>query len=667
MKLLSKKWPQIIDNKIIEILENFAASEMDRSKVKITRAQRERGGNILRLTFGNHPTEFYLPSDIMKYFQLSSWSSDDYTKFSHLLSEKCAQDVSDDEIDDMLKRICPNAEVWHAKHFQSIVMRFRTTSEPIITHYEEITISKNSHSVISDIASFLEPKNIPHLLEEDQKDKLCQECYLYADKEFKDKLLKEVCGKNENGTIAVSTPVGIVRFQPDIDEFHKVYIPEIVKGTTANIVFSVDIEKEKEKADKCVLEHINHVLDKNFPIELSKKCSGFSKFLPKEDIAIFLEKEWKSGIFDKAIAKSPANNKKAYFNFRSGKCFVENTYGTAEICSTKSGEPYAVTQVENEYSKKIRSYMGNKDARQRINLFSQLLSKYGFTRTMYKSGSGILCGNTKFDVLHENGYRFSCEYNGNGLEDSFDVWGSEIVSLLNQAQKSCTEKEEKRKADIIERFQNFIGDYLAYDIVTFVEKNNSYITPPAIEEALRGKKVNLNTYITYTPGCGKYNLLEDGVVKEKVHKLCQAGILDTREARNTYHVWFDIIHVNKNTPLYLSQSVESDATVEEIETKETKTSAEIYKLWNARKNPEDLENNLWTIELLHDYGFACRHIDEIENYFMNAPKETTTYMKMLEDTEEDTTIKRILKRIRLDCAKQKKELRNSSKQDVAED
>ena len=86
-----------------------------------------------------------------------------------------------------------------------------------------------------------------------------------------------------------------------------------------------------------------------------------------------------------------------------------------------------------------------------------------------------------------------------------------------------------------------------------------------------------------------------------------------------------------------------------------------------RKNPEDLENNLWTIELLHDYGFACHHIDEIENYFMAVPKETLTYMKMLEDTEEDTTVKRILKRIRLDCAKMKKELRNSPKQDIAED
>ena len=658
---MGKNWAKISDNRIIEILGNFIADETDNEVTKIKTARREKYGSHIKISYGDKTREITLSMAIMELFRKNPLSNSDYLAIKNYLSTKCAGNIPGEEIDNVLRRICPDAEVWHKKYFESIKFWFRTKIQPIATRQEELKVPIGSLTSISKIESFLCSKNISDLLREKQKTKLMKEFRSYIDSTYLDALLAETGGKIKSKTVVVNTSFGKIEFPSGIEKLHEDYIPEILENSSPEAAFFVDMEKEKQAADKLVRKQIDLILNTDHHIELNSKVINLSEILPKEDILKFLQENWVQNVLDKSISKNRKGSVKTLYNLRSGKCFLENAYGKAEISITDGGEPCLITTTESKYSEKIRSYMENADIRKRIELFSEKLSKCGFSTVSSKPGKGILLGDTEFELRHNNGYKHIAKYYGNGLADSFESWSNDIISILTEAEKICVEKETKHTTELIKSFQKHIGDYLSYDIVDFVKKNNQYITPPAIEEALRGRKVSLGTNITTTPACGRYKMLEEGIIKERVYDLCDAGVLFSKEVKNTYGLWYNIIHVSKNTDLYLSQPLESRSSIEEIESKEERTSAETYGLWEAEKNPADMENNLRTIDLLRDYSFACRKTDEIIDYFLNAPSETTAYMKMLEDTEEDMTMKRILKRIRLDCAKQKKILRSSSR------
>ena len=642
------KWIQINNKTIIKAAAKFLAIESNLDEIHPVYV--ERKGLSLRATSeeGDYLVE-NVPSDIMEYFKKSSWSDTEYNSINKLLSKKCASNVPDEVIDDNLKELFPDAKVEHEKHLRSIQVKIITTKQPIITHKEEIRISKgDTQHVLEQIRSYLINKNIPKQILDDQRNTLLSQCYEYADKKLKDSLAKIVDGRCENDKIIVTNDFGtyaILVNAEGLKEFHDLYRPNIIENQQPDIAFSVDSEKEKENADKYIKSQVRTFLDRDYLIELSQAAKDLQKTFPGHDVIDFVASLQNPKWFDFSIKRYSNDIKNVgSFNFAEQRCCINNPYGKIEITQDQDGK-LVCTAIDNKYCKKIREYAGNIDTYQRISFFIKKLDEYNLVKVTCKSGHGVLVGETKFTFTHQNGFSQVSEYKGNGLGDSFEVWSESIISMMKCAADSCLERDEERKRKVKENFSRYIGDYLAWDIINLVKKNNKCITPTAIAEALRGRKIQLNVHVSLTEACGKYNFLEEETIKERVYDLCYAGVLYIEEAKNTY-TRFDIIHVNNNADFYLSIPMMSDTPIDELKEKEYRSSAETYRLWISEKDPSSLEDNLRTIELMQDYVFVCQHIAEIANYFKLAPKETMTYIHMLENNESSKTMKRILKKIR---------------------
>ena len=642
------KWIQITNKTIIKAAAKFLAIESNLDEIHPVYV--ERKGLSLRATSeeGDYLVE-NVPPDIMEYFKKSSWSDTEYNSINKLLSKKCASNVPNEVIDDNLKELFPDAKVEHEKHLRSIQVKIETTKQPIITHKEEIRISKgDTQHILDQIRSYLIGKNIPKQILDDQRNALLAQCYEYADKKLKDSLAKIVAGRCENDKIVVTNDFGTYAILVDAEglkEFHDLYRPNIIENQQPDIAFSVDSEKEKENADKYIKSQVRTFLDSDYLIKLSQAAKDLQKTFPGHDVIDFVASLQNPKWFDISIKRYSKDIKNVgIFNFAEQRCCINNPYGKIEITQDQDGK-LVCAAIDNKYGKKIREFAGNIDTYQRISFFIKKLDEYNLVKVICKSGHGVLVGETKFTFTHQNGFSQVSEYKGNGLGDSFKVWSESIISMMKCAADSCLERDEERKRKVKENFSRYIGDYLSWDIINLVKKNNKCITPTAIAEALRGRKVHLNVHVTLTEACGKYNFLEEETIKERVYDLYRSGVLYIEEAKNTY-TRFDIIHVNSNADFYLSIPMTSDAPIDELKEKENRSSAETYRLWISEKDPSSLEDNLRTIELMQDHVFACQHIAEIADYFRLAPKETMTYIQMLEKNESSKTMKRILKEVR---------------------
>ena len=209
------------------------------------------------------------------------------------------------------------------------------------------------------------------------------------------------------------------------------------------------------------------------------------------------------------------------------------------------------------------------------------------------------------------------------------------------------------------KYLKYVGDYLAYDIVLFVLKNNRYITASAIEDALRGTKVSLRTTITPTEHCGMYNFYPQGFIPKLIDSLVYSGLLYENKLKGTYGVFYSV-HISNLGSKYLEENQISDESPSKLKKKiDLLSDAEAEKLWRYKSDPKNTSHNILSLNLLRNHGFACVCFDEIVEYFKNAPAETIEYLRMLEDTDEDAIFVKTLKKIRSSIKK-----KDSSKQDA---
>jgi len=167
-------------------------------------------------------------------------------------------------------------------------------------------------------------------------------------------------------------------------------------------------------------------------------------------------------------------------------------------------------------------------------------------RISLSSGKGIAVGDTKLT--------FSCYGRSVKVEfqipesDDLDEYSTAVreafvsgYQQLVQIYKAEIEQLREAKQGM---YEHICGDPLEIALLRFISANEGYITSTAVQQALRGVKVQLNTKITDTDGCGHFNFLSGEDIDREIHNLAYDGFLELKTLRGTFGR-FDVIHMTK--------------------------------------------------------------------------------------------------------------------------
>lgn len=190
-------------------------------------------------------------------------------------------------------------------------------------------------------------------------------------------------------------------------------------------------------------------------------------------------------------------------------------------------------------------------------------------------------------------------------------------------------KEKKKKQELYDLVSS---DPLRYSILYFVNANSKYITATAVQQALRGNTVQLNTFIKYTPECGQFGMLAGKEIEDEVNLMVKKGLLFTRSMRGTYGR-FDVL---KMTQVGKESLGETKKAYERITTMPSDwwTTPYAFSLFlnsiqNNTKSQEKMRPKL--IELLHHldnrHMIAYFH-DDIVDAFPKADEEMMKFIRM---------------------------------------
>lgn len=105
-------------------------------------------------------------------------------------------------------------------------------------------------------------------------------------------------------------------------------------------------------------------------------------------------------------------------------------------------------------------------------------------------------------------------------------------------------KEDARRAAKWELYDLALADPLDIAILEYTEVNGAYVTANAIQQALRGTKIQLDACLQQTEGCGRFKMISGDAVVSEIRKLERNGFLVFHTIYGTYGA-YDLVRIKE--------------------------------------------------------------------------------------------------------------------------
>lgn len=261
-----------------------------------------------------------------------------------------------------------------------------------------------------------------------------------------------------------------------------------------------------------------------------------------------------------------------------------------------------------------------------------------------RSGDGILIGDTKI--------AFSCGQDKVTIaftmpsDPSVDAYQDTVENMWKDAYGQLAELNRKRteaaKQERKELYQRVVADPLDGAILRFIEINETYITAVAVQEALRGVSVQLNTVIHETSDCGMFNLLPGNLIVNEITRLINANLLSEKTMRGTYGKFY-ILKLTTLGRDFLDAIEVEESKLSENEPewwKYKKTYGwQIARIKEKAKNGENTKSDC--VALLHhidDPHMIAYYHDDIVDCFNPVDVTLKIYLRMVKSTLENNSL-----------------------------
>lgn len=157
-------------------------------------------------------------------------------------------------------------------------------------------------------------------------------------------------------------------------------------------------------------------------------------------------------------------------------------------------------------------------------------------RIAHVRGYGILAGDTRVT--------FECDQERVELQfvmpktDDNDEYEKAVRELFAAAvrdlQQAIAAKMRENRDKCWQIYENTLSDPLDMAILHYVDVNNDYVTATAIQQALRGTKIQLLANLTATDDCGRFNMLPGAEIVGEISRLERNGSLYAHILSGTY-------------------------------------------------------------------------------------------------------------------------------------
>lgn len=272
-------------------------------------------------------------------------------------------------------------------------------------------------------------------------------------------------------------------------------------------------------------------------------------------------------------------------------------------------------------------------------------SEYNFTEF---KGLGFWFGSTTFLLSNSKWEQaYSIEIDSPYSEKmNVDDWINDIKFKITSKIVDIERKIEEKRKRIYKQTAKYRNSFLARDIVSFIKKNEEYITENAVIQYMRGNTVQLNTVIHDLPDFIPYKNYTKDEISEIINSLVNSNIIEEWEYKGTYGIFYTLHLANNNYKQVLLNVNETDIAVDPF-SKTVFTDFEAEKIFfdYEKKIHLAIRDYIMLFNLNSSKGFLIRYYDEYISILQNAPKEVKKLWKMKIDMEQDKFIKKFLKEI----------------------
>lgn len=272
-------------------------------------------------------------------------------------------------------------------------------------------------------------------------------------------------------------------------------------------------------------------------------------------------------------------------------------------------------------------------------------SEYNFTEF---KGLGFWFGSTTFLVSNskwEQSYLIKID---SPYSEKMNVedWMTDVTNKTTSKIVDIERKIEEKRQKIYKQTTKYRNSFLARDIVSFIKKNEEYITENAVIQYMKGNTVQLNTVIHDLPDFIPYKNYTKDEISKIIKSLVNNNIIEEWAYKGTYGTFYTLHLTNNNYKQILLTVKETDITLDPF-SKTVFTDFEAEKIFFDYENKIHLaiRDYIMLFNLSSSKGFLIRYYDEYISILQNAPKEVKKLWKMKIDMEQNKFIKKFLKEI----------------------
>lgn len=277
---------------------------------------------------------------------------------------------------------------------------------------------------------------------------------------------------------------------------------------------------------------------------------------------------------------------------------------------------------------------------------------------------GILYGDTMLTITKGELVLHDYLYHTHPYTDSVTTWRKDLAKNLVQIDKEFVRLATERKQNLMNDYSDYVNSFLVRDIIEFVSKNEDYITPRAVTQALRGTAISLNAPIIRTENCGRYSFFSADDVDCKIDMLIQNKVLISKTIKGTYGD-FDILKIPQTVSSVLPELKEACLEMEaawsekksmeiqkKIRTKQSLTDPEAdqYLQHNLLRNKDfGIAEYMELFYMISNLAILEKYEDRIICIFNSVPDIVKQYVKLQYSQIQELRIKRIVKKIFAKC------------------
>lgn len=479
-------------------------------------------------------------------------------------------------------------------------------------------------------------------------------CYFMNNQKFIEKdLVKDILTNNDYNEIEnrINTMIDDKRIHIKISENIQVYYDtkKVYTKSFFDLINLLDYFELKfsENKKETILKKTKEKMYISISKKLKTKLKNINIDVPKENKIV---KEAEKIYNDYESKNNIMLNTKQY-KTRSMNC----SHSLLNLSELKiDTKEFKIIDSENElqitYKPSFKNYTNlvNSDSFQKASTILKNYiknSEYNFTEI---KGLGFWFGLTTFLVSNfkwEQTYLIEIDF---PYSEKMNVenWINDIKTKITSKIIDIERKIEEKRKNVYKKTSKYRTSFLARDIVSFIEKNEAYITETAVIQYLRGNKIQLNTDINELSNFIPYKNYTKNQILKIITSLIHDNIIEEWPYKGTYGTFYTLHFVNQDYKQILINIKEEDIIVDPF----SKTE---FNDFEAEKIFFDYEKKIHL--MLNDYimlfhlttakGFFIKYYSEYVTLMQNAPKELKKLWKLKIDNEQDKFMKKFLKEI----------------------